>query len=436
MSKKRTRGKHLSLEERYAIQHGLKEHRTFSEIAFLIGCSPDTISKEIRKHRYLKKEPIQRRRPQNNCKHRYTCKRRDVCNKPKGHKCRIPCRECLRCNALCPYFVYAPCNINEKAPYVCNNCRKSGSCFRDKYLYNADYAHREYLTTLSKSRQGIDLTKDELIALDELVSPLIKKGKPITHIMQHHGDEIPCSIRTLYNYVENGYLSAKTMDLRRAVRYKKRKAKKTLKTSPRKKVKHHYKDFKKLLELYPDTEVVEMDTVEGVKGGKLLHTFLWRKSKLMLAFLLDNKEMNSTVAVIDELEEKLGIEAFRELFPIILTDNGNEFADPDMFEFNRAGEKRTSIYYCEPSKSNQKGSLERNHEYIRFVVPKGKAFDNYNQEQITLMVNHINSVARPGLGGRSPISVAEERFGEENIKKLGLTAIEPDEIELMPSLLK
>ena len=45
----------------------------------------------------------------------------------------------------------------------------------DKYLYNAEHAHREYVDTLHSSREGIDLTKDELISLDELVTPLIKR---------------------------------------------------------------------------------------------------------------------------------------------------------------------------------------------------------------------------------------------------------------------
>ena len=80
----------------------------------------------------------------------------------------------------------------------------SRSCFFDKYLYNADYANREYQDRLRESRQGIDLTKEELIALDELVSPLIRKGQPISHILREHTEEIPCSSRTLYEYIDKG----------------------------------------------------------------------------------------------------------------------------------------------------------------------------------------------------------------------------------------
>ena len=47
----RRKGQHLTLEDRQEIQRGLREHRTFKEIADIIGCSPDTVSKEIRNHK-------------------------------------------------------------------------------------------------------------------------------------------------------------------------------------------------------------------------------------------------------------------------------------------------------------------------------------------------------------------------------------------------
>ena len=77
------------------------------------------------------------------------------------------------CDAYKPYV----CPIEHKAPYVCNACEKSATCRNDKYLYNANCAHHEYLETLKSSREGIDMTKAELIELDELISPLIKKGQ-------------------------------------------------------------------------------------------------------------------------------------------------------------------------------------------------------------------------------------------------------------------
>lgn len=437
----RKKGKHLALEERQLIQKGLREHRNFTEIAMMIGCSPDTVSKEIRRHRYHQKRKssgyLSIRITPNNCKFRYTCRHRNVCNKPPKRKCRIPCRECLQCNKLCPFFVYEPCKIKDTPPYVCNNCTHSKSCLYDKYLYNAEHAHREYCEELSRSRQGIDMTKEELAELDAIVSPLIQKGQPVAHIMRNHADEILISERSLYNYIGNGYLSVKRLDLRRAVRYKPRKQQqKKVKVSPRKKLGRHYRDFLKLLELNPDQRVVEMDTVEGTKGGKVVQTLYWRENGLMIGFIHDTKEMEGMVKTFDHLERVLGLDKFREMLPLVLTDNGSEFADPETFEHSlKEGELRTSIYYCEPRQSQQKGGLEKNHEYIRYVVPKGSPFDECSQETLNLIFSHINSTVRPRFK-KTPYEMAAEEFGEETLKKLGLEKILPDEVNLTPNLIR
>lgn len=435
----RRKGQHLTWMDRQEIQAGLRQHRNFREIAAIIGCAPETVSKEIRKHRYHKPANASRYVP-NRCKHRETCRRKNVCGKKAGHKCRIPCRECPACNKRCPDFVDAPCAIAEKAPYVCNGCSKSRTCLFDKYLYNADCAQREYQETLHKAREGIDLTRDELIALDELVSPLIRKGQPVAHILAEHGEEIPCGERTLYTYISQGYLSAKSLDLRRMVRYRKRRRTHTAKPSPLKKAGRHYRDFQSYLEEEPGAAVAEMDTVEGVKGGKVLLTLFLRRQQLLLAFLLENKEMESAAAAIDRLETALGTALgtvlFQALFPVLLTDNGTEFSDPERFEYNGDGIRRTRIFYCDPRRSDQKGRIEKCHEYIRYLLPKGTAFDSLDQEKVSLMMSHINSTARPGLRGRCPLELAVQDFGKDAVERLGLLRIAPDDVVLTPKLFK
>jgi len=88
------------------------------------------------------------------------------------------------------------------------------------------------------------MTRDELAALDSLVSPLIRKGQPLAHILAHHAEEIPCGERTLYKYISAGYLTARNLDMRRTVRYRKRvRSVPTPKISYRKKEGHHYSDY-------------------------------------------------------------------------------------------------------------------------------------------------------------------------------------------------
>lgn len=436
---KRRKGQHLTWEDRQEIQLGLKNHLSFAAMADVIGCSPDTISKEIRKHRYHKERPKvsgNYNKP-NDCKYRDSCKQRNLCNKKRGNHCRIQCKKCYKCMNLCDRYKPEICPIKTKAPYVCNGCSKSSVCMFDKYVYNANCAHREYLEMLKKSRQGIDMTKSELAELDELVSPLVKKGQPLVHIYQTHKEEIPCSMRSLYTYIDRGYLSARNIDMHRTVRYKKRQcSEEQPKVSSRKKLGHRYQDYLKYMEEHPGTRIVQMDTVEGVKGGKLLHTLLWPENNLMLAFLINSKEMKNTVGTIDWLEEQLGTELFKELFPIILTDNGCEFADPDAFEKSTVEGKRTRLYYCEPRHSEQKGEIEKNHEYIRYVLPKKTSFDELTQEKVWLMVNHINNTTRPKLQGKTPMKKALLMFGKNAMDKLGLEIIHPDEICLKPELMK
>lgn len=262
------------------------------------------------------------------------------------------------------------------------------------------------------------------------------KGQPLSHIFANHLEDIPCSIRTIYRYVDLGYLSVKNIDMRRIVRYKPRKKTAISRANPQKKIGHTYEHFMEFTAKNPDSRIVEMDLVEGTKGGKVLLTLFMRDTSLMLAYLLENKEMLSVVSVLDQIERTLGSEEFCRVFPVLLTDNGNEFANPELFEYGIAGEKRATIYYCEPRQSNQKGRLEKNHEYIRYILPKGTSFDGLSQEDVTLMTNHINSTARPGLGSKTPIELAQRSIPPGTLKKLGVSLIEPDKVCLTKDLFK
>ena len=94
------------------------------------------------------------------------------------------------------------------------------------------------------------------------------------------------------------------------------------------------------------------------------------------------------------------------------------------------------MFYCEPRHSEQKGQLEKNHEYIRYVLPKGSSFDELTQEKVLWMLNHINNTTRPKLHGNTPMKQALKSFGKNAMDKLGLIIIQPDEICLSPELMK
>ena len=96
-----------------------------------------------------------------------------------------------------------------------------------------------------------------------------------------------------------------------------------------------YKDFLEYLEKNPDTSVVQMDSVIGTVGGKCLLTIHFVESSLILAFLREANTSQSVIDVFDDLQERLGIELFKRIFPLIVTDNGSEFSNPMAIECDR-----------------------------------------------------------------------------------------------------
>ena len=281
--------------------------------------------------------------------------------------------------------------------------------------------------------------------MDELVTRLVKKGQPLTHIYAEHENEMPVCLRTLYNYIDEGALSIKNIDFRRKTGYKPRKKKYNDINgfhSMEYRQCRTYEDFEYAMKFkYSEDEVTEMDTVKGVReSGKRLLTMIFRKNNVMLLFLMPDGKAESVKRVLDYLETGLGIDVFRRLFPVILTDNGSEFKKVDELELTLDEDGflvyRTSLYYCDPMASWQKGCIEKNHEFIRYAVPKGKSLNPYTQEDMTLLMNHINSVKRPGLGNKSPYELVEE--DDEDFKSLmsllKMHLIPPDEVHLMPDL--
>jgi IS30 family transposase len=186
----------------------------------------------------------------------------------------------------------------------------------------------------------------------------------------------------------------------------------------------------------PDTSVVEMDSVEGNKGGKVFLTLYFRNCSLMLAFIREHNTERSVFNVIELLYKTLGHDTFAALFPVILTDRGSEFTDPLSIEFDSNGKRRTRVFYCDPQRSNQKGGIEVTHEMIRRIIPKGKSFDNLLQKDVSLMMSHINSYKRKKLGNQSAYQLFSFIHGEGILDKLGISQIPSNEINLTPLLLK
>lgn len=424
--------KHLTPENRVFIEKSLDNNIPFSEISKYLCKDPTTISKEIRKHRsFIPRNDLVNF---NHCANRRNCSLRNVCN--RTIPCKKQCSSCVECNTHCSRFVEDVCRTLLRAPYVCNGCHKRAQCRLDKYLYRAVISNREYKTLLVESRNGINISESDLKYLDSVVSPLILQGQTPYQILENH-PEIMCSEKTIYNYIASGVLSVRNLDLPRKVKYKLRKSQPSEINDKGIFEGRSYKDFLVYLEAYPDTNVVEMDTVVGCEGShKVFLTLFFRNCKLMLIYLLPDKTTASVKKVFDRLEEKISTLGFCKTFPVILTDRGTEFSNPDGLESGIDTVIRTSIYYCDPMASWQKPGIEKNHEYIRYVLPKGTSFDSLSQWDATKLASHINSTARASLNGLPPIILAQMLLDKNAVNAFGLREISPDDIVLTPKLLK
>ena len=149
-----------------------------------------------------------------------------------------------------------------------------------------------------------------------------------------------------------------------------------------------------------------------------------------MIYLLPYKRTEYVIEIFHHIKQKLGDEEFKRLFEVILTDNGTEFSDPDSIEFSFAtGEKLCSVFYCDPNCSWQKGSLEKNHEYIRYVLPKGTSFAGLTQEDCNLLASHINAVPRVSLNNLSPYEYAYSFIGQKNMDKFNISRVPYDYLE-------
>lgn len=426
--------KHMSEEDRNYLEEALKRNLKFVDIAKFLKKDPTTISREVKKHRVEQKPNSFNNGGHNQCAHLQSCTKRDVCG--IGKNCRYPCKQCQNCNDVCPDFMQRVCPTTIKPPYVCNGCEKKMGCRLPKQYYRASLSQREYKELLTSAREGINMDKGEFKQLDALVTPLVKRGQSIAHICAAHKDEITVTERTVYNYFDQGLFTAANLDLPRKVRYKPRKQRPN--TQPRDYAVREgrtYEDFQRLLLEHPTVSVVEMDTVQGCKGGKVLLTMLVRSCRLQLAFLMDSQTQACVKAQFDSLREALGEELFSLVFRIILTDNGSEFLDPLSLETSSSGMELNKVYFCDPNCSYQKGMLEKNHEFIRYILPKGTAFDHLTQADVRLLVNHVNAANRDTLSGKSPFDMAEFLLPPRFLVTLGLKRILPDEVLLKPQLL-
>ena len=376
-----TKHKHLTLSDRNDIQLGLERGETVKAIGQSILKDPTTVSKEVKRNRQVREST---------------------------------------CHNL-------PCPLLDKAPFVCNGCpKRRQNCGFKKIFYLAKQAQKQYEQTLVEAREGTPLNSKTFWDMDKVISDGVKKGQHIYHILKTHNLDVSSS--TVYRHIRKGYLSIAPIDLARAVKFKERRKSKLPSIPKEAKKGRSYEDFQNYLSLNQLNSWLEMDTVLGRMGGKVLLTFNLSFCNFIFARLLDNKTALEVTKHLYDIKNTLhqADKDFFQLFPVILTDNGGEFARVDDIEMDVRGESK--LFFCDPNRSDQKGRIEKNHTLIRDILPKGTSFDNLTQEDINLVCSHVNSVKRAALNGKSAYELFAFTYGEEIPKLLGISKIPAEDV--------
>ena len=395
---------HLSYEDRKNIEDGLNENKSINQIANEINRSHTSVLREIDRNKVYFK-------PKQYGTYKYNNYDRDI---------------------SCPRL--------SKSPYVCNGCKSRSGCRKERYTYYARKADDSYKEVKSNARKGINLTPEEVYIINNTLTPLIKKGQTINHLYINHPDILDFSKPSFYNYVNNGVFEFGSLDFPRIVKYKKRKNSNERRTRKEREILigRKYEDFIEYTNSNPDLNIVEMDTVVGLQEeSDCFLTLLWRKSKFMLIFKLESQTTEEVSKIFSMLQKIIPCDEYKKLFQVILTDNGHEFFDVNNIEcIQSSGEYVTHLFFCDPHMSCQKGMIEKNHEFIRYILPKGSSFKNINQKDCNLFMNNINSLCRDSLNGKSPYEAMLFICDENILKILNCYYIKPDEVVLNNSLLK
>ncbi len=393
MKNNEKKNKHMTLDDRIEIQECLSKEMTFKAIGNRIGKSQTTISREVKLHQT----------PHTN--------------------------SFVRTDEVCPKLL--------KAPFVCNGCdqRSRSSCPYKRQLYIAKNAQAAYESLLVEARTGIPLNREEFYETERIISAAVQNGQHIYHAIK--ANNLPVSVATVYRHIQKKYYSITPLDLPRAVKFKPRNTKESEYVPKWAKDGRTFNDFLCFLEDNQDMPLVQLDTVIGRIGGKVILTIHFVNSDFMIGLLLENKTAAEAANKIQELKANLSEFNFKfgDIAPLLLTDNGGEFSIVSAFENDINGNKESNLFFCEPCSPHEKAEIEKNHTLFRDIVPSGTSFDDFDQDTVDLIFSHVNAVKRKQFNGKSAYDMFSFYYSKVLASALGIAFVPANEVVQSPKLL-
>ena len=253
--------------------------------------------------------------------------------------------------------------------------------------YSPDIAEQRYRENLKAKGAPLKIGNDHKYAqyLEYKVS--VEKYAPgaILGEIKRKGIEFDTTISktTFYRYIEDGIfltLTNKDLPIKKDKDKKKHKRVKASKPPRGKSIEQRPAE----IDEREDFGHWEMDTVIGKQGTKkVLLVLTERKTREEMIRLMNDKSAASVVRALNGIERKMGAEKFAQIFKSITVDNGGEFADYEGIENSvRRKGNRTTLFYCHPYSSYERGSNENQNRMVRRHYPKGFDFTKVTASDI------------------------------------------------------
>lgn len=283
---------------------------------------------------------------------------------------------------------------------------------KTKLVYLADVAQR--VTVERGHNKGRDLKIGNDYAMADYIEHLIKDMRYSPYAVVQSIKKKACFSTdicetTLYKYIDSGLflnISNKNLPIKgkRRQKYKKVTVKRqSLKKPPEKSIENRPKEIRNR-DIYGHWEI---DTVYSGKGkDKTKCCLLVLTERMTLdeyVIKMPDRTLSSTVRALDRLERTMGYKAFTERFKTITADNGSEFGNAELMErsVTKKGRKRTTVYFCHPYTSCERGSNENQNKLVRRWIPKGDDIGKHSTEEIQFIQDWVNDYPRKKYNGMS-----------------------------------
>lgn len=307
---------------------------------------------------------------------------------------------------------------------VCNKCTKRSYCTFKQVFYKYEETENKTYGRNKSAQNRTKLSPEVVAMINDVFTPGIRSGQSIHHV--YFANPILktlCLERTIGRLIYRRELDVKCHELRRYVHIKRPQPKRELVKLRNIEVLYgrQYEDFLNYVDQHKSLNIVQYDSVIGKRNDKqALLTIMFPKYNFQFGILIKKDCPNDVKNKLRALFRKLGDDTVKLIFPINLAYNGTEFSYFNQIELNRATQTICRTFFTRPFRSNDKSECKRNHEFLRYCLPKGKSLNKLTQDQVDeaknlLKISDMNIVEiGTAVGFNSPsyfTKVFKERIG-------------------------